>query len=195
MTGGAAQLPLFPLQTVLLPGGPLQLQVFEPRYLDMVGRCMRTGMPFGVVRILEGSEAGAVSDIAATGTSARIIDFHTLSNGLLGLLCLGERVFRLESRQEQPDRLIVGQVSWLPPHPIMPVAPQFANLVSALREVLPKLPPAYAHIPRNFDDAEWVGYRLLELLPLSSQERQHSLENHDPLQRLQWLAPLMPTSV
>ena len=195
MTDSAAQLPLFPLQTVLLPGGPLQLQVFEPRYLDMVGRCMRTGTPFGVVRILEGSEAGAVSDIAATGTSARIIDFHTLSNGLLGLLCLGERVFRLESRQEQPDRLILGQVRWVPPRPIMPVAPQFANLVTALREVLPKLPPAYAHIPRNFDDAEWVGYRLLELMPLSSQERQHSLENHDPLQRLQWLAPMMPTSV
>ena len=193
MTDCAAQLPLFPLQTVLLPGGPLQLQVFEPRYLDMVGRCMRTGTPFGVVRILEGSEAGAVSDIATTGTSARIIDFHTLSNGLLGLLCLGERVFRLESRQEQPDRLIVGQVSWLAPHPIMPVAPQFANLVTALREVLPQLPPAYAHIPRNFDDAEWVSYRLLELMPLSSQERQHSLENHDPLQRLQWLAPMVPT--
>jgi Lon protease-like protein len=194
MTDSAEPLPLFPLQTVLLPGGALQLQVFEPRYLDMVGRCMRTGMPFGVVRILEGSEAGAVSDIAATGTSARIIDFHTLSNGLLGLLCLGERVFRLESRQEQPDRLIVGQVIWLPPHPTMPVAPQFANLVTALREVLPKLPPAYAHIPCNFDDAEWVSYRLLELMPLSSQERQHSLENHDPLQRLQWLAPMMPTS-
>jgi Lon protease-like protein len=75
------------------------------------------------------------------------------------------------------------------------VAPRFANLVTALREVLPKLPPAYAHVPRNFDDAEWVGYRLLELMPLSSQERQYSLENHDPLQRLQWLAPMMASSV
>jgi hypothetical protein len=194
MSDSAAQLPLFPLQTVLLPGGPLQLQVFEPRYLDMVGRCMRAGAPFGVVRILEGSEAGAVSDIATTGTSARIIDFHTLSNGLLGLLCLGERVFRLESHQEQPDRLIVGQVSWRPAQPTIPVAPRFANLVTALREVLPKLPPAYADIPRNFDDAEWVSYRLLELVPLSSQQRQHSLEYHDPLQRLEWLAPMMSTS-
>jgi uncharacterized protein len=194
MSDGAAQLPLFPLQTVLLPGGPLQLQVFEPRYLDMVGRCMRAGTPFGVVRILEGSEAGAVSDIATTGTSARIIDFHTLSNGLLGLLCLGERVFRIESHQEQPDRLIVGQVSWRPAQPTVPVPTQFANLVTALREVLPQLPPAYADIPRNFDDAEWVSYRLLELVPLSSQQRQHSLENHDALQRLEWLAPMMPTS-
>lgn len=189
----AAELPLFPLHTVLLPGGPLQLQVFEPRYLDMVGRCMRTGTTFGVVRILAGSEAGTASDMATTGTSARVIDFHSLSNGLLGLLCLGERVFRLESRRGQPDGLVVGQVSWLPPRPTEPVLPQFSNLVTALREVLPKLPPAYAHIPRNFEDAEWVSFRLLELLPLSSEQRQHSLENHDPLQRLEWLAPMLPT--
>ncbi|HEY1899530.1 MAG TPA: LON peptidase substrate-binding domain-containing protein [Steroidobacteraceae bacterium] len=190
----AAELPLFPLHTVLLPGGPLQLQVFEPRYLDMVGRCMRTSSPFGVVRILEGSEAGAVSETAVTGTSARIIDFHTLSNGLLGLLCLGERVFRLVSRHSQSDGLVLGQVTWVPPHATVPVAPQFANLVAALRGVLPRLPPAYAHIPQNFADAEWVGYRLLELLPLTAAQRQHSLEVHDPVQRLEWLAPMLPTN-
>ncbi len=189
----AAELPLFPLHTVLLPGGPLQLQVFEPRYLDMVGRCMRTGSPFGVVRILAGSEAGTASDLATTGTSARIIDFHTLSNGLLGLLCLGERVFRLHSRQVRADGLVVGQVSWRPPSASVALAPQHARLVTALREVLPQLPEAYAHIPRNFEDAEWVGYRLLELLPLSPEQRQESLENHDPLQRLEWLAPLLAT--
>jgi Lon protease-like protein len=146
------------------------------------------------VRILAGSEAGAASDIAMTGTSARIIDFHTLSNGLLGLLCLGERVFRLQSRQGQSDGLVMGQVIWLPQRPIVPVLPQYSNLVAALREALPKLPPAYAHIPRNFEDAEWVSYRLLELLPLTSEQRQHSLENHDPLQRLEWLAPLLLTA-
>jgi Lon protease-like protein len=190
----AAELPLFPLHTVLLPGGPLQLQIFEPRYVDMVGRCMRTGTPFGVVRILEGSEAGTVSDTAATGTSARIIDFHTLSNGLLGLLCLGERVFRLLSRRSQADGLLIGQVSWQAPRAAVPVAAQFAGLVTALREVLPRLPPTYAHIPRNFEDAEWVSYRLLELLPLTAQQRQHSLEAHDPVQRLEWLAPMLPTT-
>jgi hypothetical protein len=190
----AAELPLFPLHTVLLPGGPLQLQVFEPRYLDMIGRCMRSGTPFGVVRILAGSEAGTATDITMIGTSARIIDFHALSNGLLGLLCLGERMFRLHSRHSQSDGLLVGQVSWWPQRAIVPVTAQFSNLVAALREVLPKLPPAYAHIPRNFEDAEWVSYRLLELLPLTSEQRQHSLENHDPLQRLEWLAPLLPTT-
>ena len=190
----AAELPLFPLHTVLLPGGPLQLQIFEPRYVDMIGRCMRTGTPFGVVRIIEGSEVGTVTDTAATGTSARIIDFHSLSNGLLGLLCLGERVFRLRSRHHQADGLVVGQVSWQPPHARVPVAPEFADLVTALREVLPRLPPTYAHIPRNFEDAEWVGYRLLELLPLTPEQRQHSLETHDPVERLEWLALMLPTT-
>src|SRR5580658_3903895 len=123
----AAELPLFPLHTVLLPGGPLQLQVFEPRYLDMVGRCMRNGSAFGVVRILRGSEAGTVSDTALTGTSARIVDFHALSNGLLGLLCLGERVFRLETRRDQADGLAVGQVSWRPPHAPASVPARHAN--------------------------------------------------------------------
>jgi Lon protease-like protein len=189
----AAELPLFPLHTVLLPGGPLQLQVFEPRYLDMVGRCMRSGTAFGVVRILRGSEAGAVSETALTGTSARIVDFHALSNGLLGLLCLGERVFRLEGREHQADGLAVGQVSWRPPYPPATLPSRHAHLVAALREVLPKLPPAYAHIPRNFDDAEWVSFRLLELLPLSAEQRQQSLEEHDPLQRLEWLAPMLPS--
>ena len=191
---GAVELPLFPLQTVLLPGGPLQLQIFEPRYVDMVGRCMRGGSPFGVVRIIAGAEAGAVSATAHTGTSARIIDFHSLANGLLGLLCLGERVFHLQSHRTQADGLVVGQVTWLPPRASMPVAPQFTDLVTALREVLPRLPAAYAHIPHHFDDAEWVGYRLLELLPLTAEQRQHSLEAHAPLERLQWLAPLLPTA-
>jgi Lon protease-like protein len=190
----APELPLFPLHTVLLPGGPLQLQIFEARYVDMVGRCLRTGTPFGVVRIIEGSEAGTVSDTVAIGTSARIVDFHTLPNGLLGLLCLGDRVFRLRSRRTEADGLVVGQVSWQPPRDCVPVAPQFADLVAALREVLPRLPPAYAHIPRNFEDAEWVGYRLLELLPLTPAQRQHSLEVHDPAQRLEWLAPMLPTA-
>jgi Lon protease-like protein len=189
----AAELPLFPLHTVLLPGGPLQLQVFEPRYLDMVGRCMRGGTAFGVVRIVRGSEAGAASETALTGTSARIVDFHALSNGLLGLLCLGERVFRLEGRRDQADGLAVGQVSWRPPQPPAMVPPRYAHLVAALRELLPQLPPAYADIPRNFEDAEWVSFRLLELLPLSAEQRQHSLEEHDPLQRLEWLAPLLPS--
>ena len=86
----AGELPLFPLGTVLFPGGPLRLRIFEPRYLDMVRQCLRGSRPFGVVLILEGLEAGAAASVATTGTSARLVDFDTLPDELLGIDCLGE---------------------------------------------------------------------------------------------------------
>ena len=74
-------IPLFPLHTVLFPGGPLPLRIFETRYTDMVRRCTREQRPFGVVLIQEGDEAGPVATTATIGCSARIADFYTLRDG------------------------------------------------------------------------------------------------------------------
>ena len=101
-------LPLFPLNTVLFPGGPLALRIFEPRYMDMVSRCMRESIPFGVVLIREGLEAGPIVQIAPIGTSARIVDFTALPDGLLGLSCMGEQTFRVLSHWTQRDGLNLG---------------------------------------------------------------------------------------
>src|SRR6185295_8191885 len=90
---GSAELPLCPLNSVLFPGGPLPLRIFEPRYVDMVGTCLREQRGFGVVLIREGSEVGA-AEFETLGTLARIVDFHMLSDGLLGLTTIGERRFR-----------------------------------------------------------------------------------------------------
>ena len=87
---------LFPLHTVLFPGGPLPLRIFETRYTDMVRRCMREQQPFGVVLIQDGDEAGVVATTATVGCTARIADFHTLHDGLLGISCVGERKFRVQ---------------------------------------------------------------------------------------------------
>src|SRR3954451_22450455 len=89
-------IPLFPLHTVLFPGGPLPLRIFETRYTDMVRRCMREQRPFGVVLIEEGDEAGPVATTATVGCTARIADFHTLTDGFLGISCIGGSKFRVE---------------------------------------------------------------------------------------------------
>jgi len=88
-----SELPLFPLRTVLFPGGLLPLRIFEPRYVDMVGRCMREGGEFGVLLITDevGAETGPVASLAEIGTTARVVDFHALPDGLLGLMCRGAR--------------------------------------------------------------------------------------------------------
>jgi Lon protease-like protein len=101
-------IPLFPLHTVLFPGGPLPLRIFETRYTDMVRRCMREQQSFGVVLIEEGDEAGEVATTATVGCSARIVDFFKLKDGLLGISCIGERKFRVQRVWREHDGLNVA---------------------------------------------------------------------------------------
>ncbi len=188
------ELPLFPLHTVLFPGGLLPLRVFEPRYLDMVGRCMREGTEFGVLLILSGDEAGAVAELATVGTSARIVDFSRLPDGLLGLICRGSRRFRLHGHRVQSDGLLVGAVDWLPEPGPSPLAPGHHALAQLLRRVLQELGDTARHLDADFDDADWVSNRLAELLPLERPVQQALLELADPQQRLLRLAPLIEVS-
>jgi Lon protease-like protein len=109
-----SELPLFPLQTVLLPGGRLALRVFEPRYVDMVARSLRGANRFGVVAIREGAEVGAATTYDH-GTSAEIVDWHQEPGGLLGILAAGREPFRVAGIRREPDGLYVGSVEWLTP--------------------------------------------------------------------------------
>jgi Lon protease-like protein len=189
-------MPLFPLNTVLFPGGPLPLRIFEPRYVDMVRACMRDGAPFGVVMIKAGREvgAGAVSNTAVIGTAARIIDFDQLPDGLLGIVGEGVQKIRVEDRRVAADGLNVGTITWLPVEAAAPVPAEHAHLSQLLRKVLPKLGNAYSMLPTSFDDAGWVGARLVEILPLNLTEKQQCLELDDPLARLERIAPFIRTT-
>ncbi len=186
-------LPLFPLRTVLFPGGLLPLRIFEPRYVDMVSRCMREGGSFGVVLIGAGAEVGAVASLVAVGCSARIIDFEKLPDGLLGLLCRGERRFRLLKHSIQADGLHVGEVEWYPPAPVIPLAAAHQPLVAILRRVIPELGKLTAHMTPDYDNADWVSNRFAELLPLDTEVRQRLLEMDDPSERLFAIAPMIKT--
>jgi uncharacterized protein len=180
-------IPLFPLNAVLFPGGPLKLRIFEPRYLDMIGRCMRDGTVFGVAMIIEGREAGGHATTATVGTSARIVDFEKLPDGLLGITAIGQRCFRVKSVTRQSDGLNVADVEWLQAEPALPVPESCEPFVVLLQHALPELAPLYDFSPVSYDDASWVGARLVELLPLSPAEKQLCLEMQDPLQRLDHL--------
>jgi len=180
---------LFPLNIVLFPQGPLPLRIFETRYVDMVRRCMREDQGFGVVAIREGKEVGysATYDV---GTVAKIMDFDTLPDGLLGLSCVGTQRFRIAKRSLQADGLNLGEVEWLAPEPVVAVPARHARLATLLQTVLPELGEVYTDIDMRLDDAAWVGHRLAEILSIPLSEKQRYLEIDDPLQRLDALAPL-----
>jgi uncharacterized protein len=180
---------LFPLNVVLFPEGPLPLRIFETRYVDMVRRCMREDQRFGVALIRDGSEAGP-ADTFEVGTMAKIVDFHQLSDGFLGLSCVGEQRFRILSRSRQSDGLNLASIEILEPEPKIPLPSRHARLAELLETVLPQLGEVYAGITMHLDDAVWVGYRLAEILPIAATEKQFCLELNDPIQRLDVLRPL-----
>jgi len=195
-TSGAsskASAPLFPLSTVLFPGGPLPLRIFETRYVDMVRHCMRQRCPFGVLLLRAGSEVGirGAGEISDVGTTARIVDFSSLPDGLLGISCLGERKFSVTKHWQQPDGLHVGDIEFSRPEEQLDLPGEFLHLGELLRKVLPELGELYAHVPKHFSDAAWVGWRLAEILPISLAEKQQCLELDDPLARLARLNPLI----
>ncbi len=185
--------PLFPLATVLFPRGPLELRVFEPRYIDLVRECTRADRAFGVCLILEGQEAGGPASPAAVGTLARIVDFFTSEEGLLGIRIEGGERFRVDRARVRADGQLRGDLVCWESEPTCEVAPEYGLLVTILERLVEQMAPMWKDAPReHYDDASWVGFRLSELLPLATDERQQLLEMTDPSERLAWLLEALP---
>jgi Lon protease-like protein len=178
------QVPLFPLNVVLFPGGPLPLRIFESRYIDMISERMRSEGPFGVLLIREGSEAGGPASTFDVGTLARITDFYQGSDGLLGVTAIGEQRFRLLSAERAADGLNVGTIELLPDEPDVPLPEEYEPLADILAAVLDDLGKLYDSLPRQLGSAGWVANRFLEILPIRVEEKQALLANDDPVGRL-----------
>lgn len=181
-------LPLFPLGSLVFPGGPLPLRIFEPRYVNLVKRCMQTDSGFGVVLLFRGNEAGtAEATTAGIGTEVRIIDFDRLPDGLLGITCRGRQRFRILRAWREADGLNMAEVEDLPAPSIITIPADLRFLAEILERVMPELGEDYAALEARYDDAQWVSCRLAEVLAMETFERQALLELDDPLDRLQML--------
>jgi len=182
--------PLFPLNTVLFPGGPLPLRIFEARYVDMVSERLRADGPFGVLLIRDGHETGPATTYDV-GTLAQITDWYQGSDGLLGVTAIGGRRFRLLSVDRQPDGLNTGEVELLPEEPPVPLPDEFRGIVDILSAVLDDLGRLYASLERHYDDAAWLTWRFVEVLPLDLEEKQACLENSSARERLDLVVRLL----
>jgi Lon protease-like protein len=187
------QVPLFPLNTVLFPGGPLPLRIFEPRYLAMVSGCVKNDSPFGVLLIRDGNETGPATT-HEIGTLARITDWYQGSDGLLGVTAVGTHRFRVVSSHREANGLNVGTIELLPDEPAVPLPDQYRAMPEILGDVLDDLGRLYESVERRMDDASWVTSRFVEILPIDLEQKQRCLESNDPVERLRIVQELIEAS-
>lgn len=187
------EIPLFPLKTVLFPGGVLPLRIFEPRYLDMVSQCLKTESYFGVVTITEGNEVGQGSEFADLGTLARIVDFDQLEDGMLGITCQGSERFSVLEHQVQTDGLTTGKVLVLPTESGRLIDASHSNLVRFLRDLLSQdaIRPYRRWMEEDWTNTCWLGYRIAELLPLPLPLKSSLLEMQESERRLEILNTIL----
>lgn len=196
-------LPLFPLGTVLFPGGELPLRIFEVRYLDMIRRCQEAGSPFGVVSLTQGREvrqAGASQEaMAAVGTLAALREVVSPQPGLLIIRAEGAQRFRLRRHEQLKHGLWVGDVELIADDMAVTVPPDLQDTSERLELVLEKLraqsPDGVAALvaqqPWHLQDCGWVANRWCELLPLAPALKQRLMELDNPLLRLELVSDIL----
>lgn len=111
----STEMPLFPLNTVLFPGAPIHLHIFEERYKAMIGMCLEQRRPFGVVLIRRGTEAlGPLAEPHTVGCSARIAKAQRLEQGRMNIVAIGQERFRILSLDSRAFPYLLGTVQPFP---------------------------------------------------------------------------------
>ena len=173
MAEGERNLPLFPLNTVLFPGLPLPLHIFEERYKLMIATCLVTDSEFGVLLIRSGVEVGGTAEPYEVGTIAHIRDVERLPGGRMNLVTIGTERFRLIEIVER-EPYLVGRVE--PYHGRPDSAdPDLAadvreKFLAYLRELRPEL--AERTPPKLAQEPEALSYQLAAALPIIPAQRQ-----------------------
>lgn len=187
-------LPLFPLNVVVCPDGQLSLKIFEARYLDMVSNCLKNKSSFAIVTILPEGETDPEGNFpfANIGTLLNIVDADVTTVGLMTISCMGHHRVKIDSFTQQPDGLVIGEVTDIPNDLSMPI-PEDLNLsVRVLKQLLESL-DAQNLTPTNmptvefyqFEDVSWVANRWIEMLDMPVLQKQRLMQMESPILRLE----------
>jgi len=189
---------LFPLRVVLFPGGKLELQIFEQRYIDLVSTCLKSNTGFGICLLKQGEEVtrpGTQQTIHRTGTYAKIVDWDLLENGLLGITVEGSAKFRIEDCWEGSGSLLRASVSFSAKDSVgndtIPVDEKFTALADLLQNLESHPLVEQKNMTIDYNNLWDLGWRLSELIPLDAESRQQLLELDDPWERIESIEQLV----
>lgn len=182
---------LFPLATVIFPGGIMPLRIFEPRYLDMVSMCMKGAMGFGICAARPAASKHEFSAPRAVGTLVEIVDFDRLDDGTLGITVEGKRRFEVQSTRQTDNGLWWGRVSFIDEGADSACPIEFAPLKDVAAALIEEVGLPYAQHGTAYDSASWLSARLTELLPFDAATKHDLLATNDPLERLRRIRPMV----
>lgn len=180
---------IFPLGTVLFPGGTLPLKIFEQRYIEMTKACLRDERPFGVCLIKEGREVGEPAVPQTVGCLATIETWDMPQLGMFHLIARGAERFRLLETRVARNGLMTGAIERIAPDE--PALEVDAACRQVLKLIIERVGRASFPSPLLLDDASWVGYRLAEVLPIDAQAKQELLEMQNAGERLARLRAML----
>jgi len=156
-----------------MPSGRLPLRIFEPRYLTMVKDCLKTDSGFGICLSADGRETSPSGQIYPYGTLIKIVDWDMDESGFSSSL--------------SDTGLLHGDIELLPIEEKSVIPTEFQGLAELLQRALDNMGPLLDYTEADFTDAVWVGGRLVELLPMSSEMRHELISMSDPVDRLRVL--------
>src|SRR5690606_24287439 len=198
MTEDHELIPLFPLRSVLFPGGRLPLQIFEQRYIDLISHCMKTDTGFGVCLVTKGDEVarpGIRQEVSRVGMYARIVDWDQLPNGLLGITVEGQRKFTVRDCWAREDKLLMGSVSWASEDYLgqdpLPITEEQDGLVDLLKDLMAHPLIESLQLEMDYSDQRQLGWRLAELLPVPVHQKKQLLEINNTAERLKEIENLV----
>ena len=180
------ELPIFPLGSVLFPGGTLALKIFEQRYMDMAKDCLKRAKPFGIALIREGQEVGAPAAPHPVGTCALIDDWDMPNLGVLQVNVVGGARFRIVSSIVSASGLIIGMVTAVDADSAASGV-EVVACANFLKKILTQINMIEGVAESQFSDASWVSFRITELLPFGGAVKQKMLELTDAKIRLEIL--------
>jgi len=184
-------LALFPLQTVIFPGGLLPLRVFEPRYMDMVTQAIADRAAFGICAIREGRDIDVAAKHYNVGTRVKVTDWDMPQPGILHIQTQAIDRFVVRSSHSEPNGLRVGEVDEVSAEAPVAIPEELTLAAEVLQQIVHELGAEKFAPPHDYNDAVWVGYRLSEVLPLKLNVRQNLLEMNDSVTRLRILTEFL----
>ena len=183
--------PIFPLRSIVLPGGLFPLRIFERRYLDMVTTCIKNNEGFCISLVKKEEPDLYVKDVFEYGSWVEITDWNKLQDGLLGITVEGKNIVKISNTSLDKENLLRGTIKKLDLEKEYLIPQKYLVLSKFYKKIYPNLKNFINFKEERFADASWIGYRLTELLPIELELKADLISTTDAIERLEKINQIM----